>query len=229
MINIALTKVKIGRKIILEKINLKVLNGQVLAVLGRNGTGKSTLLNALTKHPAVTYTGAARMDAPVFMGFQKPVEVPEITTIELLLHLHLTATGEPVDSAQFYTLYSDTMTTLELDTGLLERPLNTGVSGGENKRIELLQMTVLKPKTLLLDEVDTGLDLDSQILIGNYLAGYIKKHKPAVVVVSHNMKFLSYFKCNQVVILADGHISQTGDKLLIKTIDRYGFSGLSTH
>jgi Fe-S cluster assembly ATP-binding protein len=118
------------------------------------------------------------------------------------------------------------MKELDLTSDLLTRPLNSEVSGGENKRIELLQMAVINPKTLLLDEVDTGLDLDNQILIGNFLAKYIKVHAPAVIIVTHNMKFLSYFNCNHVVVLADGQVTCTGGKPLIKKIETKGFNGL---
>lgn len=227
MIKLQLNKVKIGRKVILSDIQLQVKPGQVLAVLGRNGTGKSTLLNSITSHPVTTYEGAVDMFTPVFMGFQKPVEVPEITTIALLQYLQFLATGEQLTEQEFYQLHRGAMNELELTPDMLIRPLNTEVSGGENKRIELLQMTVLQPKTLLLDEVDTGLDLDSQILIGKYISEYVKTFKPAVIIVTHNMKFLKYFKVSKAIVLAEGRISHIGGAPLIKQIEEYGFSSLS--
>lgn len=226
MISLKLKKVKIGRKIILNKINLTIKDGQVLAVLGRNGTGKSTLLNAITKHPSTSYEGIVSLTDPVFMGFQKPVEIPELTTIQLLQYLQFLATGEQLSENEFFALHRGAMNELELTADMLSRPLNSEVSGGENKRIELLQMTVLQPKTLLLDEIDTGLDLDSQILIGTYLASFIKIYKPCVVIVTHNMKFLSYFNVSKAVVLADGSIAHEGGKPLIKEIDEKGFAKL---
>ena len=226
MIKIQTQKIKIGRKVILNRVSLSVKDGQVLALLGKNGTGKSTLLNAITNHPEVSFTGIKELSEPVFMGFQKPVEVPEVTTIDLLCYLHFVSTQVQIDKEQFYSEYKDTLAELEIDSSMLERPLNTQLSGGENKRVELLQMTVVKPKTVLLDEIDTGLDLDAQIQVGNYLAKYVLKHKPAVIIVTHNMKFLNYFKITKAIVLTDGKISHIGNKSLIKQIEEKGFAKL---
>lgn len=205
---------------------MKVSNGQVLAILGRNGSGKSTLLNSITNHPITSYNGEVKLESPIFMGFQKPVEIPELNTVALLLHLQFLSTGEKISASEFYQLHRGAIKELDLTEDMLNRPLNTQVSGGENKRIELLQMTVLQPKTVLLDEVDTGLDLDSQILIGNYLMSYIKIHKPAVVIVTHNLGFLNYFNVTKAVVLRDGVIIKEGTKSLIKEIENSGFDKL---
>lgn len=222
-----LTQVKIGRKQILQNINLKIKSGQTYAVLGRNGSGKSTLLNAITNHPNMTYIGTAQLEKPIFMGFQKPIEIPEIKTINLLLHLYFLRTGKRIIADEFYSEYAKEITQLQLSSDILERPLNTQVSGGENKRIEMLQMLVEQPKTILLDEIDTGLDLDAQILIGSIVQAYIKTHKPTVIVVTHNMGFLKYFYVTKAIVLAEGKIIAEGKSELIRQIEQKGFSSLN--
>lgn len=221
-----LTQVKIGRKKILQNISLKLKGGQTYAVLGRNGSGKSTLLNSITNHPDTAYEGTVKLENPVFMGFQKPIEVPEIQTINLLIHLDFLSSNKRITAAEFYTKYAETLKELQLSSNMLERPLNIQVSGGENKRIEMLQMAVIQPKTLLLDEIDTGLDLDAQIMIGNFIANYIKEHKPATIVVTHNMGFLKYFNVTKAIVLLEGKIVAEGTSALIKQIEEKGFASI---
>lgn len=167
------------------------------------------------------------MENPIFLGFQKPVEVPELLTITLLVHLHQVRTGVANTASQFYEIYEDILKELSLDAGMLEKPLNTQVSGGENKRIEMLQMFVVQPKTLLIDEIDTGLDLDAQIQIGKFIQRYIKQFKPAVLVVTHNMSFLRYFTVTKAIVLADGKIVAEGKSELIRQIEQKGFSSIN--
>lgn len=224
--NLTLIKVKIGRKEILQQIKLQAKPGQTIAVLGRNGSGKSTLLNSITNHPATSYTGDVKLQQPVFLGFQKPVEIPELITINLLTYLHQVRTTEQITKEQFYHQYKDVLTELDLDYAMLERPLNTQVSGGENKRIEMLQMYVLQPKTLLLDEIDTGLDLDAQIQVGLFIQKYIKEFKPTVMVVTHNMSFLKYFPAVKAIVLAEGKIIKEGKSELIRQIEQKGFASI---
>jgi Fe-S cluster assembly ATP-binding protein len=224
--NLKLTQVKISKKVILQKISLQAKPGQTIAILGRNGSGKSTLLNAITNHPVTSYTGTVKLENPVFLGFQKPIEIPELLTINLLVYLHKVRTGVANTIEQFYEIYEDILKELSLDAGMLEKPLNTQVSGGENKRIEMLQMFVLQPKTLLLDEIDTGLDLDAQIQIGKFIQKYIKQFKPTVLVVTHNMSFLKYFSITKAIVLADGKIVAEGKSELIRRIEQKGFAAL---
>lgn len=200
--------------------------GQTYALLGKNGSGKSTLLNAITGHPDTSYDGKVDMDEPIFMGFQKPTEVPEILAINLLIHLHFLRTTEKLTKEQFYERYFDTIKALQLSGEMLERPLNVQISGGEAKRTELLQLLVIQPKTLLLDEIDTGLDLDAQILIGSVLKNYIRQFKPVVVVVTHNMSFLKYFKVTKAVVLGQGEVLCVGSSELIKQIEKEGFASV---
>lgn len=201
--------------------------GKVVALLGRNGSGKSTLINAITNHPNLKVEGEVVLEEPVFVGFQKPVEVPEIRYIDLLLFLDRKY-GQNSDTVDMFCLnYTEQITALQLTRDMLERPLNTDVSGGENKRIEILQMLVMKPRTLLLDEIDTGLDLDALILIGKMLGDYIRVHKPTVIIVTHNINFLKHFPIDWVIVLRDGKSFIEGKKPLLDKIEKLGFNALT--
>lgn len=191
-------------------------------MLGPNGSGKSTLIGVLSQNPIVKADGEMEVDAPLFVGFQKPVEIPELTTMKLLLYLSQLTTPQ-----EFIEKYAGVLTALDLSEDMLDRKLNIGLSGGENKRVELLQMYVINPKVLLLDEIDTGLDIDALIKMGNFLQGWIEEHKPTVIVATHNLQFLHYFGVTKVIILKDGAIALQGDKSLIKKLERQGFAGLT--
>jgi len=206
---------------------MQVKPGQVYAILGKNGSGKSTLLNSITQHPATSYTGKVQLETPIFLGFQKPVEVPELLTMNLLIHLENLSSGQHFIAEELIAKYQNLIDKLELTQEMLSRPLNTQVSGGENKRIEVLQMYIIKPKVLLLDEIDTGLDLDAQILIGSIIRDYIKKYKPATIVVTHNMGFLKYFPVTKTMVLSEGKVIAEGTSALIKQIESKGFSSLN--
>lgn len=200
--------------------------GKVTALLGRNGSGKSTLLNAITKHPDLTYDiDIDEVPKPMFLGFQKPVEIPELTTIQLLMYLdhefgYKSNTGE-----EFITNYYDILQYLDITEDMLTGPLNKNVSGGENKRLELLQMYIIKPKLVLLDEIDTGLDLDMLIKMGNFIKDYIQSNNPTVVIITHNLSFLKYFKIHRVIVLDKGEVLADKSATLIKELESKGFVG----
>lgn len=223
--DIKLTSVRAGRTEILKRINIKITDGDSVAILGRNGSGKSTLLNSITGHPSYTAESTViQMAEPVFLGFQKPVEVPEITTINFLLYLDNTYGLKSKDKAELFSNYKSIMDQLEITELMLEQPLNKNVSGGENKRIELFQMYIIKPKTILLDEIDTGLDLDMLIIVGDFLEKYIAQNKATVVVVTHNLSFLKYFKIDKVIVLDKGEVIRTEKASFIKQLQDKGFA-----
>jgi Fe-S cluster assembly ATP-binding protein len=201
------------------KLNLKA--GSSTAVLGPNGSGKSTLIGVLSHNPMIKADGDMEVDAPLFVGFQKPVEIPELTAMQLLLYL-----AQPLTRLEFFDKHAAILSILELTEEMLDRKLNIGLSGGENKRLELLQMYIVNPKVLLLDEIDTGLDIDALVKMGNFLQQWIAEHNPTILVATHNLQFLHYFGVTKVIILKDGAIALQGDKSLIKKLERQGFSGI---
>src|SRR5688572_7792275 len=187
---IQLTKVSAGRKQILKPMELKVKQGTVTVVLGRNGSGKSTLINAITAHPDYKLEGDVGMQEPIFVGFQRPVEIPELLTERFLIYLDNQFGLKSETPEELWHNYKDLFNRLEIAEEMLKQPLNRNLSGGENKRLELVQMAIIKPKTVLLDEIDTGLDLDMLVTIGDFLSDYHKQYKPTMLVVTHNLTFL---------------------------------------
>lgn len=228
MLQLKLSRVKAGRKQILHDIDISVKQGSCLAVLGPNGSGKSTLLSSITDSPVFSLEGTVSLAAPYFLGFQKPVEVPEIRTIDLLLYLDHTYGQKLEDTDQFYAFYQPILTELQLTPEMLERPLNIGLSGGENKRTELLQMYVINPQLVMFDEIDTGLDIDAIIAMGKFIQKWKQEHKATFVVVTHNLEFLKYFEPKKIVVLKDGTIDMQGDKSLLGKLKTHGFAGLKS-
>lgn len=166
------------------------------------------------------------MPQPYFLGFQKPVEIPELVTQDLLLYLDDKYGMKSATVEEFTNNYKDVLTTLDVTPEMLNKPLNRDLSGGENKRLELLQMYVMKPKLVLLDEIDTGLDIDMLISIGTFLDEYIVKYKPTVVIVTHNLAFLKYFHVKHVVVLDAGRIVADTDGSVITALESKGFAGV---
>jgi len=226
--DIQVNSVKAGRKTILHPMAITIPNGKVVAILGKNGSGKSTLINAITGHPSYEFNGTATYHSPIFVGFQKPVEIPEMTALSLLLHLDkLSHPNDYCETLETFTKrYENAIQALNITNDMLTGPLNRNISGGENKRLELLQMLVIKPQTILLDEIDTGLDLDSIILLAKLIKSYIDDHKPTVVIVTHNLIFLKQFDIHAVYILDNGRIATKGKSSLIKKLEMNGFDGV---
>jgi len=229
MLQANLSLVKAGRKPILHDIEINVRQGGCLAILGPNGSGKSTLLSSITDSPVFKVTGTKELAHPYFLGFQKPVEVPEIRTIDLLLYLSQTHGIHKCDTPEeFYSCYGEEMQALQLTPDMLERPLNTGLSGGENKRTELLQMVVMQPQLVMFDEIDTGLDIDMIVLLGKFVKQWKEARRVTFVVVTHNLEFLKYFDVKKIVVLKDGRISVEGDKSLLTKIKAGGFNAVTS-
>lgn len=231
MLQVKIDHVKAGRKQILHDIELDVKQGGCVAILGPNGSGKSTLLASITNSPVFKLTGTVQLGQPYFLGFQKPVEIPEITTIDLLVHLAQQHDARVIGiftPEAFYKLYAEAMNALQLTPEMLERPLNTNLSGGENKRTELLQMVVINPQLIMFDEIDTGLDIDAIILLGTFIESWKMLHKATFVVVTHNLEFLKYFQPKKIIVLKDGTISAQGDKSLLNKLKTSGFNSLNT-
>jgi Fe-S cluster assembly ATP-binding protein len=237
--------VSAGEKKILNGVNLEVGAGEVHAIMGPNGSGKSTLVQVLAgregydiKSGTVTYFGQdllalppeERARAGVFLAFQYPVEIPGVNNVYLLkaaLNAARRHRGEPeVDAYEFLALVREKMRLMQMNESFLNRGVNEGFSGGEKKRNEILQMSVLEPKLGLLDETDSGLDIDALRVVSTGVNS-LRAPDRAMVMVTHYQRLLDYIVPDQVHVLSDGRIVKTGDKSLALELEKRGYDWLT--
>ena len=224
-------------KEILSGLNLTVNKGEVHVIMGPNGAGKSTLMNAIMGHPRYEVTAGRiefegeditdiktdeRARKGIFLSFQTPEEVPGITVEGMLKGARFAATGEPVRSIRFRKEMKEKLDILQFDESYASRYLNVGFSGGEKKKNEILQMMMLNPKLAILDEIDSGLDVDAIRTVANGINQYRDEDK-SLLIITHSNKLLDYIKPDFVHILMDGRIVKTGDASVAKKIIDNGF------
>jgi Fe-S cluster assembly ATP-binding protein len=244
MLEIHSLQTRIGDKEILRGLNLTVKAGEVHAIMGPNGAGKSSLAYTLAGRPgyevtagSVRFEGAdlltlapeERAQAGLFLGFQYPVEIPGVNNVYLLkaaLNAARKQRGLPeVDAFEFLTLVREKMRLMQMDEAFLSRGVNEGFSGGEKKRNEILQMLVLEPKLALLDETDSGLDIDALKVVANGVNS-LRSPSRAVVLVTHYQRLLDYIKPDVVHVLARGRIIKTGGPELALELEARGYDWL---
>ena len=230
--------VSAGEKEILRGINLNIKKGEIHVIMGPNGAGKTTTANAILNNPEYTKTqGAILFDGEditnlktdeiarkgVFMSFQLPEEIPGVSVTNFLKYAKNKITGEPVKIFAFKDELKKYMEELKMNPKNMERSLNVGFSGGEKKKNEILQMLVLNPKLAILDETDSGLDVDAIKTVSKGIEMF-KNENNAVLIITHNTKILHSLKVDYVHILVDGKIVKTGTQELASEIEENGYS-----
>ncbi|TDY21518.1 iron-regulated ABC transporter ATPase subunit SufC [Paraburkholderia sp. BL6665CI2N2] len=241
MLEISNLQVEVDGKKILRGIDLGVRAGEVHAIMGPNGSGKSTLAQVLAGREDFAVTGGAvsylgrdllalapeeRAHQGLFLAFQYPVEIPGVSNVYLLkaaLNAQRRYRGEPeLDAMEFLQRVKERMTLMQMDESLLYRAVNEGFSGGEKKRNEILQMVVLEPRLAILDETDSGLDIDALQIVAQGVNS-MRSPERAIVLVTHYQRLLDYVVPDGVHVLANGRIVKSGSRELALELERKGY------
>ncbi len=233
--------VSVNNTSIIKGLTLNIEAGEVHAIMGPNGSGKSTLAQTLVGREDYNVTSGSiryegediseleadeRARAGMFLGFQYPIEIPGVTNVYLLkaaLNARRMALGQPeIDAVEFMRFVKEKAALMEMDQKFLSRGVNEGFSGGEKKRNEIFQMAVLEPKLAILDETDSGLDIDALKVVANGV-NQLRGPERAFLLITHYQRLLDYIKPDFVHVLADGKIIRSGDKSLALELEEHGY------
>ena len=246
MLNIDNLHATVADKPILKGLSLAINAGEIHAIMGPNGAGKSTLSYVLGGRPGYEVTeGSATFDgqdlldmdpheraaAGLFLGFQYPVEIPGVSNVQFLresLNAQRKARGEePLSGGDFLKLAREKAGLLKMDMDMLKRPVNVGFSGGEKKRNEMVQMGILDPKLAILDETDSGLDIDALRIVGDGINAIMRRPDKAVLLITHYQRLLDYVRPDFVHVLAAGRIVKSGGPELALELEREGYAEIA--
>lgn len=232
-------QIKNTDRIILDGFNLTIKSGEIHVIMGPNGVGKSTLSKVIMGHPdyevlegSIYYndtlfndlTTDARANLGIFLGMQNPIEIEGVTNADMLRTALHSKNGTNFKLYEFIKELDKNVDRLSMNKDMIHRGVNLGFSGGERKKNEILQMNILKPNFVLLDEIDSGLDVDSLKLVGEEVYDYFKKNSPGILLVTHYQRLLDYIKPDFVHIVAGGKIVESGDYSLVKKIEKEGYN-----
>lgn len=229
--------VSVENKTILKDFNIEIKSGEIHAIMGPNGTGKSTLSKVIMgdenykiEKGKILFDEKEINNLPtderaklgLFLGYQMPPEIEGVSNADFL-RTAIHSKKETFKLYDFIKKINKTVDELNMDKQMIHRGINEGFSGGERKKNEILQMYMLEPNTIILDEIDSGLDVDSLKIVGENVMKYYEENKPAILLITHYQRLLNYIKPDYVHIMKDGHIVKTGDKTLVNKIEEYGY------
>lgn len=246
MLKISKLVVKVGEKGILNSVDLEIKAGEVVALMGPNGSGKSTLAQVIAGHPMFAVAGGKisfegknilektpdeRAKKGIFLANQYPVAIPGLPVHSLLWQMYRWRNSQVVKKlnlGDFRIWLSQKAQELGMNYELLRRSLNEGFSGGEKKKVEILQMLVARPKLIILDEIDSGLDVDALKKIAQVVAEYVKETGAGVLVITHYSRILKYLKPDRAVVIVSGQVARVGGEELVEEVEANGYKTILT-
>lgn len=233
--------VEVEEKRILDGFNLEIKSGEIHAIMGPNGTGKSTLSKVIMgdSHYKIVsgdiyfdnkqitdLTVDERARLGIFLGMQMPIQIDGVTNADFLKTALHSKEGNDFKLMPFIKELNKNVDKLKMDKEMIHRSVNKGFSGGERKKNEILQMYMLKPNTILLDEIDSGLDVDSLKIVGENVMEYYHEYNPSILLITHYQRLLDYIKPDYVHIMINGKIVKSGNKELVKEIEEKGYENI---